>query len=75
MLNGKSVDEIIKSCDKDGNGVIDYNEFKASILGWYIYHQSCYKCKIKTGSYFMANVSMLFSKATLIIKKSKHTIK
>jgi len=33
MLNGKSVDEIIKSCDKDGNGVIDYNEFKASILG------------------------------------------
>lgn len=24
-LNGKSVDEIIKACDKDGNGIIDYN--------------------------------------------------
>ena len=23
-FNGKSVDEIIKSCDKDGNGIIDY---------------------------------------------------
>jgi Ca2+-binding EF-hand superfamily protein len=33
MLNGKSVDEIIQSCDKDGNGLIDYNEFKASLLG------------------------------------------
>ena len=33
LLNGKSVDEIIQSCDKDGNGVIDYNEFKASLLG------------------------------------------
>lgn len=31
--NGKSVDEIISSCDKDGNGIIDYNEFKASLLG------------------------------------------
>ena len=33
MLNGKSVDEIITSCDKDGNGVIDYNEFRACMLG------------------------------------------
>jgi Ca2+-binding EF-hand superfamily protein len=33
MINGKSVDEMINSCDKDGNGVIDYNEFKACILG------------------------------------------
>lgn len=33
LLNGKSVDEIIQSCDKDGNGLIDYNEFKASLLG------------------------------------------
>ena len=32
MLNGKSVDEIIQACDKDGNGVIDYEEFKASLL-------------------------------------------
>jgi Ca2+-binding EF-hand superfamily protein len=32
-FNGKSVDEIIKSCDKDGNGIIDYNEFKTSLLG------------------------------------------
>jgi len=24
-LNGKSIDEIINSCDKDGNGIIDYN--------------------------------------------------
>ena len=32
MLNGKNVDEIISTCDKDGNGLIDYNEFKASIL-------------------------------------------
>ena len=31
-MNGKSVDEIIKLCDKDGNGVIDYEEFKNSIL-------------------------------------------
>jgi Ca2+-binding EF-hand superfamily protein len=31
--NGKSVDEIINSCDKDGNGIIDYNEFKTSLLG------------------------------------------
>jgi len=23
-INGKSVDEIIKSCDKDGNGTIDF---------------------------------------------------
>jgi len=30
--NGKSIDEIIQSCDKDGNGIIDYNEFKASLL-------------------------------------------
>lgn len=32
MLNGKSIDEIIKSCDKDGNGLIDFAEFKASLL-------------------------------------------
>ena len=25
LLNGKNVDQIIKSCDKDGNGLIDYN--------------------------------------------------
>jgi len=30
--NGKSVDEIIECCDKDGNGIIDYNEFKSSLL-------------------------------------------
>ena len=35
--NGKSVDEIISTCDKDGNGSIDYNEFKNSLLGWYIH--------------------------------------
>lgn len=33
LLNGKSVDEIIDSCDKDGNGMIDYDEFRACILG------------------------------------------
>ena len=33
LINGKSVDEIIESCDKDGNGMIDYNEFKNSLLG------------------------------------------
>jgi len=31
-LNGKSVDEIIKACDKDGNGIIDYCEFRASLI-------------------------------------------
>jgi len=31
-INGKSADEIIKSCDKDGNGLIDYNEFRASLM-------------------------------------------
>lgn len=36
LLNGKSVDEIIQACDKDGNGVIDYEEFKASLLSWLI---------------------------------------
>lgn len=24
-INGKSLDEVIMSCDKDGNGIIDYN--------------------------------------------------
>ncbi len=33
MINGRSVDEIIESCDRDGNGMIDYNEFKNSMLG------------------------------------------
>ena len=28
MLNGKNMDEIISTCDKDGNNPIDYNEFK-----------------------------------------------
>lgn len=32
MMNGKSLDEVIMSCDKDGNGLIDYNEFKAAML-------------------------------------------
>ena len=32
MLNGKSVDEILETCDKDGNGVIDFSEFKSSLL-------------------------------------------
>lgn len=31
-MNGKSIDEVILSCDKDGNGIIDYNEFKAAML-------------------------------------------
>lgn len=31
-MNGKSLDEVILSCDKDGNGIIDYNEFKAAML-------------------------------------------
>lgn len=31
-VNGKSLDEVILSCDKDGNGIIDYNEFKAAML-------------------------------------------
>ena len=31
-INGKSIDEVILSCDKDGNGIIDYNEFKAAML-------------------------------------------
>lgn len=31
-MNGKSIDEVIFSCDKDGNGIIDYNEFKAAML-------------------------------------------
>lgn len=32
-INGKSLDEIILSCDKDGNGIIDFNEFKAA-MSW-----------------------------------------
>lgn len=31
-INGKSIDDVILSCDKDGNGIIDYNEFKAAML-------------------------------------------
>jgi Ca2+-binding EF-hand superfamily protein len=31
-MNGKSLDEVIMSCDKDGNGIIDYTEFKAAML-------------------------------------------
>lgn len=31
-MNGKSIDEVMLSCDKDGNGIIDYNEFKAAML-------------------------------------------
>jgi len=31
-MNGKSLDEVILSCDKDGNGIIDYNEFKVAML-------------------------------------------
>jgi Ca2+-binding EF-hand superfamily protein len=31
-VNGKSLDEVIMSCDKDGNGIIDYTEFKAAML-------------------------------------------
>jgi Ca2+-binding EF-hand superfamily protein len=26
------LDEVIMSCDKDGNGIIDYTEFKAAML-------------------------------------------
>jgi Ca2+-binding EF-hand superfamily protein len=29
---GKNVDEIIKSCDKDDNGAIDFNEFREALL-------------------------------------------
>lgn len=31
-VNGKNIDEIIQSCDKDGNGIIDFDEFKNSML-------------------------------------------
>jgi Ca2+-binding EF-hand superfamily protein len=31
-MNGKSLDEVIMSCDKDGNGIIDYTEFKAAMM-------------------------------------------
>lgn len=27
-INGKSIEEIINSCDKDKNGCIDYNQFR-----------------------------------------------
>ena len=36
-INGKSVDEIVKECDKDGNGVIDFKEFKDCVMKkWFI---------------------------------------
>jgi Ca2+-binding EF-hand superfamily protein len=31
-ITGKSVDEIVKECDKDGNGVIDFKEFKDCVM-------------------------------------------
>lgn len=31
-LNGKNVDDILEECDKDGNGVIDFEEFKACLM-------------------------------------------
>lgn len=34
QVNGKSVDEIIKSCDKDNSGTIDFEEFKLAIMQW-----------------------------------------
>ncbi len=39
-MNGKSIDELIKSCDKDGNGIIDYNEFKAAMI-WEVLAFTC----------------------------------
>ena len=31
-INGKSLEEIIKTCDKDKSGTIDFEEFKMAIL-------------------------------------------
>lgn len=31
-INGKSLDEIFETCDKDKNGIIDFEEFKFAIL-------------------------------------------
>ena len=39
-INGKSIDEVILSCDKDGNGIIDYNEFKAAMLMEWAYYST-----------------------------------
>jgi hypothetical protein len=52
-VNGKSIDELIKSCDKDGNGIIDYNEFKAAMI-WEVLAFTCkIMIKIKQTKYCM----------------------
>lgn len=30
-INGKNIDDIMEECDTDGNGVIDFEEFRACI--------------------------------------------
>jgi Ca2+-binding EF-hand superfamily protein len=31
-MNGKSIEEIIATCDKDKSGTIDFEEFKLAIM-------------------------------------------
>jgi len=33
QINGKSIEEIIMTCDKDKSGTIDFEEFKLALLG------------------------------------------